>query len=141
VLEDAGGRPARFTLVTLKGRPSLERGAAVIRDELKKIGVLVDVAALDSGAVIQQIMSAKYEATYFVPTVTDTDPATSMDFWLSSGSFHLWNMAQKTPATEWERQVDELMIRQAQSIDDQERKRLFDAVQKIFADHLPAIYF
>ena len=36
-------RPARFTLLTQKGNTSLERGAAVIRDELKKIGVTVDV--------------------------------------------------------------------------------------------------
>ena len=65
----------------------------------------------------------------------------SPDFWLSSGSFHFWNIGQKTPATEWERRIDELMLRQAQSADEQERKRLFDDVQRIFAEHLPAIYF
>ena len=43
LLEDAQNRPARFTLLTQKGRPNLERGAAVIRDELKKIGLTVDV--------------------------------------------------------------------------------------------------
>jgi peptide/nickel transport system substrate-binding protein len=141
VLEDAGGRRAQFTLLIQKGRPSLERGAAVIRDELKKVGLVVDVVSLDGGAVIQRIMTSKYDAVYFAPTLTDTDPASSADFWLSSGSFHFWNMAQKTPATEWERQIDELMVRQMHSTDDQERKRLFDAVQKVFAEHLPAIYF
>src|SRR4029077_10361629 len=33
MLADAQNRPARFPLLTQKGRPSLERGAAVIRDE------------------------------------------------------------------------------------------------------------
>jgi peptide/nickel transport system substrate-binding protein len=140
-LEDAAGRPARFTLVTQKGRTSLERGAAVIRDELKKIGLVADVAALDSGAVIQQIVSAKYDAVYFNPTLSDTDPAANADFWLSSGNSHFWNMAQKTPSTAWERQIDELMVQQIRSADDRERKRLFDDVQKIYAEHLPAIYF
>jgi len=141
VLEDAAGRPAQFTLMTQKGRTSLERGVSVIRDELKKMGLVVDVASLDSGAVIQRILSSKYDAVYFAPFMNDTDPALSADFWLSSGSFHFWNMAQKAPATEWERQIDDLMIRLMHSTDDQERKRLFDSVQQIFADHVPALYF
>ena len=92
MLEDAHDQPARFTLLTQKGRPTLERGAAVIRDELKKIGVTVDVVALDGGAVIERFLSGKYEAVYFSPTRTDTDPAINPDFWFSSGSAHLWNI-------------------------------------------------
>jgi peptide/nickel transport system substrate-binding protein len=141
VLEDAGGRKAQFTLLTQKGRTSLERGVAVIRDELKKVGLAVDVAPLDSGAVIQRIVSSKYDAVYFAPLWSDTDPAANADFWLSSGAAHFWNMEQKTPATEWERQIDGLMARQMHSTDDQERKRMFDSVQKIFAEHVPVIYF
>jgi peptide/nickel transport system substrate-binding protein len=139
--EDAAGSPARFTVVTQKGRPSLERGVSVIRDELKKVGIAVDVVALEGGAVIEKIMSGKYDAVYFHPYVSDTDPAGSPDFWLSSGSLHFWNIGQKTPATEWEKRIDGLMIRQMQSLDEAERKRLFDEVQKIFAEHQPAIYF
>jgi peptide/nickel transport system substrate-binding protein len=141
VLDDAAGKPVRFTLLTQKGRQSLERGTAVIRDELKKIGVVVDVAMLDSGALIKQILSSKYEAVYFSAPFSDTDPASSPDFWMSSGPMHLWNMQQKTPATEWERRIDELMVRQMHSIDDGERKRVFDDVQKTFSEHLPVIYF
>ena len=37
-LEDAANRPARFALITQKGNSTLERGAAEIRDGLKKIG-------------------------------------------------------------------------------------------------------
>ncbi len=141
LLEDAHQTPARFTIVTQKGRPKLERGVAVIRDELKKIGIAVDVVALDGGAVIEQIMSGKFDAVYFNAYLTDTDPASSPDFWLSSGSLHFWNIGQKTPATEWEGRIDDLMKRQMQSLDDGERKRLFAEAQKIFAEHLPAIYF
>jgi peptide/nickel transport system substrate-binding protein len=141
LLEDAKGTPARFTIVTQKGRPRLERGVAVIRDELKKVGITVDVVALDGGGVIQQIMSGKFEAVYFAAYLDDTDPAGSPDFFLSSGSLHFWNIGQKTPATEWEGRIDDLMKRQMQSSDEAERKRLFAEVQKIFAEHLPAVYF
>ena len=141
VLKDARNQPARFTLLTQKGRPNLERGAAVIRDELKKIGVTVDVVTLDAGAVIKAFLSAKYDAVYFNADKTDLDPGTNPDFWFSSGSAHMWNLEEKTPATDWERRIDELMTRQIASPDLAERKRLYDEVQKIFSEHQPIVYF
>jgi len=53
----------------------------------------------------------------------------------------VWNLEQKTPATDWERRIDELMTRQIASPDLTERKRLYDEVQKIFTEHLPIVYF
>ena len=77
----------------------------------------------------------KFEAVYFSAIATDTDPALNPDFWFSCGSAHLWNMSEKTPATDWERRIDELMARQIATPDDAERKRLFDQVQQVFAEH------
>jgi peptide/nickel transport system substrate-binding protein len=140
--DDSRGAPARFTLITQKGQTALERGAAVIRDELKKIGLTVDVVALEGNAVVQRLVTGQgYEATYFHLGMTDTDPALTQDYWLSSGNFHVWNPGQKTPATAWERQIDDLIGRQTSALDDRERKRLFDEVQRIFAEHLPIVHF
>src|SRR5579871_3026577 len=76
LLTSAGVPPgARFSILVQKGRPRLERGAAFIRDELRKIGLTVDVIALEGNTVVQRILSGKYDAVYFAPTVTDTDPA------------------------------------------------------------------
>ena len=140
-LEDAQNRPARFTLLTQKGRPNLERGAAVIRDELKKIGLVVDVVTLDGSAVIDQFLHARYEAIYFNADKTDLDPGTNPDFWFSFGSAHMWNLEEKTPATPWERRIDELMTKQIASTDEGERKTLYNEVQKIFSEHQPIVYF
>ena len=141
LLKDARNQPARFTLLTQKGRPSLERGAAVIRDELKKIGVTVDVVTLDSRAVIQAFLTAQYDAVYFNADKAELDPGRNPDFWFSSGSAHVWNLEETTPATDWERRIDDLMTRQIASPDQAERKRLYDEVQKIFSEHLPIVYF
>ena len=142
MLEDAGNRPAQFTLITQKGRPDLERACAVIRDEMKKIGVVVDVVTLEANALVDRFANTgKYEAVYFTAIATDTDPALNPDFWFSFGSAHLWNMAQKAPATEWERRIDDLMAKQIASPDEAERKRLFDEVQQMFSEHMPVIYF
>ena len=141
MLEDARNQPARFTLMTQKGRPNLERAATVIRDELKKIGVTVDVATLEGGALIDRFLNARYEAVYFNADKTDLDPAVNPDFWLSSGGAHVWNIASKTPATDWERRIDDLMARQIAAPEVRDRKRLYDEMQKIFAEHLPIVYF
>jgi peptide/nickel transport system substrate-binding protein len=141
MLEDSRGGDARFTLMTQTGLSAYERGAAVIRDELKKIGLAVDVVALEGNALVQRIVSGQYEAVYFRLLFSDTDPASTTDFWLSSGSFHVWNLAQKSPATDWEREIDDLMARHISALDERERKRLFDQVQQIFAEHLPMVHF
>jgi peptide/nickel transport system substrate-binding protein len=141
-LEDAGGRAAQFTLLTRTGRPDLERGAAVIREEMKKVGVVVNVVALEAGALIDRFANTgKYEAVYYSYIATDTDPALNPDFWFSFGNAHLWNMSEKTPATDWERRIDELMAKQIASPDEGQRKSLFDEVQHVFAEHDPVVYF
>jgi peptide/nickel transport system substrate-binding protein len=53
----------------------------------------------------------------------------------------LWNIAEPTPATDWEARIDALMARQIASLDEAERKRLFDEVQQIFYEHAPVVYF
>ena len=65
----------------------------------------------------------------------------SAGFWLSSGDWHFWNPEQKTPATDWERRIDELMRRQSESRQiSTSAAELFTEVQRIFVDELPAIY-
>jgi peptide/nickel transport system substrate-binding protein len=141
VLVDAAGQPARITLITQKGNTALERGAAVIRDDLKTIGLAIDIVPLDPGAIVDRWGKGDFDLIYFRFLTTDVDPAGSLDFWLSSGGRHLWNPGQAEPATDWERRMDDLMARQVASLDQAERKRLFGDVQRLFADQVPLLYF
>jgi peptide/nickel transport system substrate-binding protein len=141
ILEDRTGAPAGFTILTQRGNTALERGAAFIAQELKKVGLAVEVAPLDVGAVIDRIERGDYDAVYFRFLTTDLDPALNIDLWISSGSAHIWNPSQARPATEWERQIDGLMARQVATLDLAERKALFDQVQRIVAEQLPMIQF
>ena len=141
MLEDSLNRPARFTLLTQKGRPNLERAVAVVRDQLKPIGLAVDVVLLEAPAVIDMLLNAKYEALYWNLDKSDLDPAINPDFWFSAGSSHMWHLQQPKPATEWEQRIDALMRRQIASGDAGERKRLYDEVQQIFSEHVPIVYF
>jgi peptide/nickel transport system substrate-binding protein len=141
VVEDAKGTEARFTLVTQKGLTWYERGAAVVQTAAAKVGVAFDVAPLEVGALVQRVQACDYDAVYMRVLVTDLDPAGNFDFWVSSGEGHPWNLASKTPATEWEARIDQLMAQQAASLDMAQRKTLFDEVQKVMGENVPVLYF
>ena len=141
VVEDEGGTEARFTVVTERGVGWYERGTAVLREELGRVGIALDIAPLESGAVTERLLACDYDAMYYRPVATDLDPAGHMDFWLSSGSAHFWNLAQRTAETEWEQRIDTLMLEQAATLDPDRRRQLFNLVQRIFAENLPALYF
>ena len=141
VVEDAAGTEARFTMLVQRGLAYLERGTTVLRDELANVGVAFDMVPLATNAVIDRLLDCNYDAIYFRVSATDLDPASNMDMWLSSGTGHFWNMAQETPATEWERRIDELMLEQAATPDPERRREIFIEVQRVFAQNLPAIYF
>ncbi len=137
-LEDAAGTEARFTLLTFR---SIERGAQVLKESFEAVGVAVDVAPLDPGALIERMLAGKFDAIFFNYVSSDTDPAMQADFWLSSGSGHFWNLSQPTPATPWEAEIDRLMTRQMSAVVPAERASLFRDVQRVFSEHLPAMYF
>jgi len=141
VVEDAAGTEARFTLITQQGLGYYERGTAVLRDEVAKVGIAFDIAPLEFGAMIERINSCNYDAIYMRPLFTDLDPAGNLDFWLSSGGTHLWNMTQRAPATEWERRIDTIMLEQAATLDPERRRALLNDAQRILAENLPVLYF
>ncbi|MBA3270459.1 MAG: hypothetical protein H0T71_08085, partial [Acidobacteria bacterium] len=140
-LEDEQGAEARFSLLTFRGNAVIERSAAVLREDFRQVGVAMDVVPLEPNAVRTRVVSGDFEAALIGFATTDLDPAMSKDLWMSSGGAHFWHFGQKTPATEWERQIDELMLKQGAVPDEQERKRLFNEVQRIFAENLPMLHF
>lgn len=141
IVEDERGTEARFTVLTQKGITNYERGTMELRDDAKAAGIALDVVPLEIGAVIERLESCNYDAIYLRPILSDLDPGLSLDYWLSSGDGHLWNMSQKTPATEWEKEIDRLMTEQASSTNPERRKALFNDVQRIFAENVPVLYF
>lgn len=141
IVEDAAGTEARFTVLTQRGITFYERGTTVLRDYLQDVGIALDVVPLEVGALIKRLVACDYDAIYYRPVLTDLDPGGTLDFWLSSGTAHFWNIAQAAPATDWERQIDTLMQEQARTVDPERRKALFDDVQRVLGENVPVLYF
>jgi len=141
MLRDTDGTPVHFSLLTQKGNSSLERGAFEIRESLARVGVRVDVVALDVGTLMQYVSAGNYDAAYFRLLLTDTDPALNTDFWLSSGAAHVWNPSQRAPETSWESEIDRLMDQVLTTLDPERRRALFADVQRTMARELPVLCF
>jgi peptide/nickel transport system substrate-binding protein len=141
VVEDAKGTEARFTVITQRGRSEYEKGTAVVRDSLAKVGIALDIAPLEAATMIERMLKCDYDAIYMRVLMTDLDPAMNLDFWLSSGDTHYWNIASKMPATDWETRINVLMQEQAATLDENQRRMLFNEVQRILAENLPVLHF
>jgi len=113
----------------------------MIQEHLRQVGVAVDVVTLDPNSMFERLSKKDYDAFYYALQASATDPALNPDFWLSSGSMHLWNRAQASPATDGEKRIDDLMRRQAAAKTLTERQQIFAEVQKVMGDELFGIYF
>jgi len=89
---------------------------------------------------IERINKGTYDAIYYGISSGDTDPSVNLDYWLSTGSFHVWNPAQAKPATPWEAEIDRLMQELTGLTDASARQARFAKVQEIFVTNLPAIF-
>lgn len=141
VLRDKEGHAVEFSLITNSGNRAREAMAAVIQDDLRRIGVQVNIVTLDFGSLIERITkTSQYEACLLGFANVQVDPVEEMNIWLSSGAQHQWWPGQKTPATSWEARIDKLELEQASEPSREARKKAVDEVQRIAVEEEPIIY-
>ncbi len=140
-LVDREGHAVEFSLITNAGNTSRETMATMIQQDLRSIGITLNVVTLDFRSLIERISQTfQYEACLLGLTNLDLDPSSQMNVWLSSASNHQWNPNQSTPETAWEAEIDRLMRAQASAPDRQKRKASFDRVQEIVSEQAPFFY-
>ncbi len=140
-LEDEHGTEARFTVLTYRGNTVLERSTAVLRDSLKAVGIAVDIVPLEQGALSSRCWTASSTRS----SSTSRAPISTRRCRRTSGSAR----ARRTSGTSarprrpptGSARSDRLINLQASTIDQAERERLFHEVQRMFAEHLPILYF
>lgn len=141
IREDAASHPARFSVLVQQGHASRQRAMTVLQETLRDIGLQMDIVSLDAGALFGRYGAGTYEAIYHALPGTDSDPVGLGEFWLSSGSLHLWHPGQSAPATAWEAEIDRLFAAQLSAVDVADRQRSVFEMQRIFDRELPALFF
>lgn len=141
VLQDSEGRPVEFSILTSSSNTDRMKMATLIQDDLKQLGMRVQIVPLEFRSLIDRVLQTKeYDACMFALGNSDTDPTPNMNTFLSSGSTHVWNPSEAHPATPWEAEIDRLMEQQLSTPGYEQRKKLYDHVQEILAENQPMIF-
>ena len=139
-LVDPQGRPVAFSILASSSNPERTETAALLQDDLKQVGMAVEVVPLETRSLVDRVThSFDYETALLSMATGDADPNPDMNTWLSSGGSHWWRPLQKTPATAWESEIDGLMRKQLTTRRYEDRKRMFDRVQELLMENLPLI--
>ena len=139
-LRDAQGNRVEFEFIVADGSQNSTAISTTFVENMKAIGIDVRLKFLDFGTIVAKIdNSFDYEAAMMGFT-GGGDPSGGKAIYRSDGFLHLWYPRQKSPATEWEKKVDEIMDAQEVEMNPEARRLLIFEMQKIFARELPLLY-
>jgi peptide/nickel transport system substrate-binding protein len=139
-LYDGKGNRVEWTLITPVENEPRKLMAAVIQEDLAKLGMKVQVAPIEFQALTDRwSKSFDYDAVLLGVSLTDLEPSSYNNFLLSNSASHQWYPKQTKPATEWEARLDELVAAHSREIDQQRRLSFFHEIQKIMAEQMPVI--
>ena len=140
-LQDSDGKPVEFSILTSSSNADRAKMAALLQDDLKQLGMRVQVVPLEFRSLLDRVTQTKeYDACVMGIASYDADPNSDINVWLSSGGTHLWNPSQPHPSTPWEAEIDRLMEDQMSARNFDQRKRLYDRAQEILAEYQPVIF-
>jgi peptide/nickel transport system substrate-binding protein len=140
-LKDAEGNRVEFSILTSSSNADRAKMAALIQDDLKQLGMNVQVVPLEFRSLVERITQTKqYDACVMGLVSFDADPNSDMNVWSSGGNMHLWNPSQTHPGTPWEAEIDRLMVAQLTGTTAEERRALYNRVQEILAANQPMIF-
>ncbi|MGD0577946.1 MAG: ABC transporter substrate-binding protein [Bryobacteraceae bacterium] len=140
VLHGQSGRAVEFTILASSGKPERMQMAAMIQQDLKELGMQVQVAGMESRTLQDRVLRSKnYEACLLALAFGDADPGSEMNLWPSNGPTHVWAPEQAQPGFEWEAEIDRLMRQQMATQGYVARKKIYDRVQEIEAREEPIL--
>jgi peptide/nickel transport system substrate-binding protein len=140
-LEDAEGHTVEFTIHPNAGNSQRENSGGFISKNLQDVGIKVT-----SVPVALSVIAEKTQSNFDFDAIllgwgsgVPPGPINSKNILLSSGLQHVCFPSQKSPSTEWEARVDELVHKIIHSADQAERKRMYAEIQRIWSEQLPEI--
>jgi peptide/nickel transport system substrate-binding protein len=140
-LLDSDGKPVEFSILTSSSNTERTKMAALLQDDLKQLGMRVQVVPLEFRSLVDRVTQSKdFDSCVLGIASFDADPNSDLNVWLSSGGQHLWQPAQPQPATPWEAEIDKLMEQQLATPSYEQRKKVYDRVQELLASQQPMIF-
>lgn len=138
--EDAQGNVIQFNLFTNADNTVRAKIANIIRKDLERLGFTVNFVPLAFNQLVSKLDSTYDWDAVIIGLTGGIEPHFGSNVWQSSGHLHIWYPKQKTPATQWEAEIDKIFNAAVQELDKNKRKALYDRWQEIVAEKVPLIY-
>ena len=140
-LFDSDNNRISFKLQTNKENDTRTEMATIFKENMHMLGIEVILQFIDFNTLVVKISDTfDYDASLLGLTSGTGEPASGMDVYSSGGRMHMWYPQQKTPATNWEARIDELMQLQLTTLDIEQRREYYFEVQEIMAEQQPFIH-
>lgn len=137
IREDPQGNKIEFNFITNRENEYRERIGVIIQESFQEVGLDGRLKLVDFNALITAIAdSFDYEACLLGLTGSD-HPLSGLNVYRSSGRTHEWFPNQKTPATEWEARVDELLEDFLATPLEEDQVKIWHEIQRIYAENQP----
>lgn len=143
---DAEGRTVEFTLMTYAQSPEYAAIGAILKSDLKRIGVRMTFQAMTFDALVSKLINEwDWEVIIIGLTGGYTDPMDGgRNVWPTRGNLHMWSPAL-TPADEahmypWEMEIDRIFEDALKTPSYEERRQLAARFQHIVSREVPMVF-
>ncbi len=138
-LYDKEGHRVAFNLSTNAGNQIREKMCSILKEDWTKLGIEVNYRPLDFTALVEKLDTNFDWDAILIGFTGGIEPQNGANVLRSSGNLHMWNPGQKAPATEWEKEIDQLLEQGSRELDPMKRRPSYWRIQQILYDELPMI--
>lgn len=140
ILYDRAGQPVEFTILTNSNNGERIQTASLIQDDLKKLGMKVNILPLEFNTLVTKLSVTKDWEAVLIGLTGGIEPHSGKNVWHSSGQLHLWNLGPDNQPADWEQEVNWIFEQGSRELDPYIRKKLYDRWQEIIVEELPVIH-
>jgi peptide/nickel transport system substrate-binding protein len=140
VMRDGRDRQIEYDLSIASDGTVTADTAAIIRDEMAKVGIKVNIRAIDFQKLVEQLSFSHDWQSVMIGLGSNFFPTQGSNVWPSTGNLHFWYPLQESPATDWEARIDYLYNEGKYTIDREEAGEIWDEYQRIILEQCPVIY-
>jgi peptide/nickel transport system substrate-binding protein len=141
IMRDSKNRQIEFDLTIRSESSIIQDIAAILMDELSKVGIKLNIRVVDFQKQVQMLFETfDWDSTIIGLSGSGIFPSQGSNVWISSGSLHMWHPNQSSPATYWEARIDYLYNEGLFTLDQKKAKEIWDEFQLILLEQCPLIY-